>query len=78
MDKKWYEELLLIADFMPPGPFDYEKYDVKKQVKAIKDLGFNSQHIEAFDISNGDTGIAFFKTKYALEQRRDLFKDYCR
>ena len=78
MNKKWYQELLLIADFMPPGPENYEKYDVEKQVKAIKDLGFNSQHIEAFDISNGDTGIAFFETKYALEQKRDLFKDYCK
>jgi len=76
MDKKWYEGLLLIADFIPPNPDEMETFNVEEQVKTITGLGFNSQHIEVNDVTVGEAGIAFFETKHAVQQRTDLLKSY--
>jgi hypothetical protein len=76
MDNNWLNELLLIADFIPGNPNDFDKFDVEKQVMDIKDLGFNSQHIEVNDVTVGEAGITFFKSKHAVEQRTDKLKDY--
>lgn len=77
MGKKWYEELLLIADFIPPNPDEMETFDVEAQVKTIRELGFNSQHIEVNDITVGEAGITFFRSEHAIEQREtDLLELY--
>ncbi|MEA4890310.1 MAG: beta-galactosidase trimerization domain-containing protein [Clostridiaceae bacterium] len=74
--KNWNKELLLIADFIPPNPDDMRHFDVAAQIRQIKDLGFNAQHIEATDITNGEAGIAYFKSSVSLEQRNDLLAEY--
>jgi len=51
IEKKWYDELLLIADFIPPNPDDFDKFDVTVQVNKIAELSFNSQHIEVNDVT---------------------------
>jgi hypothetical protein len=76
MKKKWYKGLLLIADFIPPGPDEMEGFHVEEQVESITLLGFNSQHIEVTDITVGEAGITFFESDHAVQQRPDLLKRY--
>lgn len=70
------DRLLLIADFIPPGPEALERFDAGDQVKRIIDLGFNAQHIEVTDVTVGEAGVAFFRSKHARLCRRDLLKEY--
>lgn len=75
--EKWYNGLLLIADFIPPNPSDFEKFNVGEQVKRINELGFNSQHIEASDITVGEAGEFYFHSDSAVHQKNDLLREYC-
>lgn len=77
MQKDWYDNLLLIADFIPPNPDEFEKCNIKEQVKIIRELGFNSQHIEVSDVTVGEAGITFFNTDHGILKKRDLLKEYC-
>ncbi|MFO7290262.1 MAG: beta-galactosidase trimerization domain-containing protein [Bacillota bacterium] len=70
------DRLLLIADLIPPGPEALEQFDVGAQVEAITRLGFSAQHIEVTDVTVGEAGIAFFDSKHARLNRRDLLKEY--
>lgn len=76
MSKEWLKDLLLIADFIPGNPSNFDNFDVIKQVEDIKGLGFNSQHIEVNDVTVGEAGITFFESSHAVEQRKDKLKDY--
>ena len=75
-DLKWYEKPLRILDFIPPGPGKYEQVDIAAEMKHRAELGFNAEHLEVMDIANGASGIFYFKSDCAVEERKDMLAQY--
>ncbi|MBB6734322.1 beta-galactosidase trimerization domain-containing protein [Cohnella zeiphila] len=71
----WHERPLRIVDFIPPAPDRYEALDMAEQAAVRSELGFNAEHIEVHDVSLGESGITFYPSEFAVENRKDLLTE---
>ncbi len=68
----WKDKPLRIVDFIPPEPDKYEALDLEEQFNIRKELGFNAEHVEVHDITEGESGITYYHSDCAVQERKDI------
>ncbi|WP_257348947.1 beta-galactosidase trimerization domain-containing protein [Pseudalkalibacillus decolorationis] len=70
----WKDKPLRIVDFIPPEPGKYEALDLIEQFQIRKNLEFNAEHVEVHDITEGESGITYYPSDCAVQERKNILE----
>jgi len=65
---------LRIFDLIPPGKEEYIKMDIGKKSEIMASLGFNTEHDEVMDVSQGASDTFYFNSGYG-KTSKDMLSD---